>query len=820
METIWRDLCYGLRTLARKPGFTVVAILSLAIGIGANSAIFSVINSLLFRPLPFSDADRLMILWNRSPGLNIAQDWLSPGEYVDIKNENQVFEEVACTIDGSFNLTGDGLPEHVDGARVSSSLFPLLGANAAEGRVFLTEEDEPGKPQTVILSHGFWERRFGSDRDVIGRALNLNGNNFTIVGIMPREFSLGKEVMPTVNGIKNAEILLPLPMSQALRATRTHEDYNIFGKLKPSVTVAQAQADLDAIVERMKERYPESYPPNSGFTISAVPLLQQVVGDIRRALVVLLGAVTFVLLIACANVANLLLSRASIREKEIAIRTAVGASRRRILGQLLTESVLLSLFGGIAGLAVAFVAVKALRIFGPQSVPRLNEIGIDLRVAAFTFLVSLITGVIFGLVPALRASRVDLNEVLKDGGRGSVGAGVFAGGHHRVRNLLVIAEVALSLILLIGAGLLIRSYQRIQDANPGFNPHNVLSLRLSLPAVRYSKPEAVSAFYKQLCERVKALPGVESVGTNYSLPMSSVALAWGPITVEGYVSQTAQDSIIANERFVSPEYFNVMRVPLVSGRYFDERDVKGAMETVIVNEEMAERFWPGESPLGKHVRPGSSGPWRTVVGVIRDTKHFSVDNEPSITIYLSSGQFPIGTLYLVVRTTSDPARMTEAITGELRTMDAELPVYDVRTMDQRLFDSLARRRFSMLLLGAFAAFALILAAIGVYGVISYSVNQRTHEFGIRMALGARQSNILRLVIRNALMLISVGVSLGLAGAFALTRLMSSLLFNTGAADPFTFAAVSTWLVLVAILASYLPARRAARVDPMIALRYE
>lgn len=820
METLWHDLGYGLRMLFKNPGFTAAAILSLAIGIGANSAIFSVTNALLLRPLPYKDADRLVILWSRSPGLNVAQDWFSPGQYLDVKTQNHVFEQVATAIGGSFNLTGQGTPEHIDGARISSSLFPLLGANAMLGRVFSPEEDEPGKPPVVILGHSFWQRYFGSDERIIGKTLTLNGNNFTIVGVMPASFSFNKEVMPAVNAIQNADLLLPLPMSEAARANRNNEDYNIFGKLKPGVTVTQAQAEMDVIAGRMKQQYPANYPPSGGLTISVVPLLEQVVGDIGHALPVLFGAVGFVLLIACANVANLLLSRAAVRQKEIAIRTAVGASRLRLIRQLLSESLLLGLLGGLLGLGIAFLSIKALRVFGPENIPRLNEVGIDSRVMVFTCAVALLTSIVFGLVPALRASRVDLNEVLKEGGRSS-GAGSASGlGHHHTRKLLVISEVALSLVLLIGAGLLIRSYQRILASHPGFNPHNILSMRLSLPGAKYPTPEAISTFYQRVTEKIKGLSGVESVATTYSLPMSTVALAWEPITIEGYVPKNAQDFIISNVRIVSPDYFRTMGVPLVQGQLFTEHDRKGEPETAIVDEALAQRFWPHENPIGKRIQRGQAGPWRTVVGVINDAKEYSSEKEPPIAVYYPFEQFTARSMYLVIRTTPDPVPMGAAIAKEIQAVDPEMPVYDVHSMDQRLSEALARKRFSMLLLGMFAVIASILAAIGIYGVMAYAVNQRTHEIGIRLALGAQPSNIMQLVIRQALILISVGIAIGLTGAVALTRVMSSLLFGVSTTDLLTFVITPLLLGGVGVLASYLPARRAAKVDPMIALRYE
>ena len=819
METPWQDLDYGFRMLFKNPRFTAVAVLSLAIGIGATSAIFSVANALLFRPLAYKKPDQLVILWNRSPGLNVAQDWFSPGQYLDIRAENKVFEEVAVTIDGSFNLTGQSTPERVEGARVSSSLFPLLGAQAMLGRVFVPEDDGKGSASAAILTHGFWQRHFAGDRAVVGKTLTLDGNAVTIIGVMQSEFSLNKEVMPTVNKINNADLLLPLPMTQTMRATRSHEDYNIFGRLRPGVSLTEAQADVDRIVSMMKQQYPANYPPASGFTISVVPLLQQVVGDVRRSLLILLGSVGFVLLIACANVANLQLARAAVRQKEIAVRAAVGAGRARLIRQLLTESTLLSLMGGGLGLLLAFAAIRVLRLFGPDTLPRLHEIGLDSRVLLFTLFVSLVTGIVFGLAPALRASRVELNEVLKDGGRGPAGGSIFDGGHHRKRDLLIIIEVALSLVLLIGAGLLLRTYQRIQDAHPGFDIHNVLSFRVALPAAKY-KGETITSFYKQLNEHIRALPGVEEAGIAYSLPMSSVALAWGPVTIEGHVPKHSADFVMSNQRFVSPGYFRAMGVPLTRGRYFDARDVKDAPATVIINESLAQRFWPNQDPLGKRVGLGEKESWRTIVGVVHDAKEFSVDKDVPIGVYFPAEQIPIRSMFVVVRTSSPPESMTATITKEIQTLDPEVPAFDVRTMQGRLSDSLARQRFATFLLGVFAVIALLLAAIGIYGQLAYSVNQRTHEIGIRLALGAQPVAILRMVVRQSMILVTVGTVIGLGGAVALTRVMSSMLYGVTATDARAFLVPTLVLAAVALFASYLPARRAARVDPMIALRYE
>jgi putative ABC transport system permease protein len=821
VETWWHDFRHGLRVLASQPAFTIVAVASLALGIGANTAIFSVTNALLLRPLPYDDADRITILWQRSPGLGVQQDWFSTGQYLDIRLDNQVFTNVAATIGASFNLTGQGAPERIDGARVSSSLFPIFGATAAAGRVFTPDEDQQGKPPVVILSNGFWKRRFGSDPSVVGKSLTLNGNSFTIVGVMAADFVFNKEIMPAVNGIQNVDLLLPLPLNETARTNRGGEDFNIFAKLKPGVSVEKAQADMNVLAARMKRDYPQNYPPNGGLTVSVVPLINQVVGDVRLALYVLLGAVALVLLIACGNVANLLLSRAAVRQKEMAIRAAVGASRERIVRQLLTEAVLLAALGGGLGLALAVGAVKVLGRFGPATIPRLGEIGIDAKVLAFTFVISLVTGVVFGLVPALRASRLDLNDVLREGGRTGVGTSAFGLSHQKLRKLLIAAEIALSLVLLIGAGLLVRSYERITSANPGFDPTNVLSLRVALPGFKYKTPEAVIAFYKQLEDRIAVLPGVQHVGSNYLLPLSSVALGWEPITVDGYVPKAVGDNlIIASSGYVSPDYFRAMGIPLLKGRFFDDRDVRNAPDVAIVDDKLAERFWPGQDPIGKRMRRGDSGPWRTVVGLVADTKQYAVDGEPPITAFYPNRQLGVGTRYLVIKTTSDPRSIVAAVTREVQSLDADLPVFDVVTMEERLADSFARRRFSMFLLGVFAACASLLAAIGIYGVVSFWVSQRTRELGIRAALGARQTDIMQLVIGQAVVLIAIGIGVGLVVAFGLTRVMSSLLFGVSATDAVTYGLLAVLLAVVALVASWVPARRAAGVPPIVALRNE
>jgi len=820
MENWIKDLRHAWRVLRGSPGFAAVAILSLAIGIGANTAIFSAANAVVLRPLPYPDAGRIAILWQRSPGLNVARDWFSLGQYLDVKLENTTFSGVAAAIGASFNVTGDGNPERVDGMRVSSSFFPLFGARTQLGSPFTADDDQPGRAPGVILNHGFWTRRFGGDRNIVGRTITLNGNAVRIVGVMADDFSFSKEVMPAVNGIQRVDILLPLPLPAGARANRGGEDFNLFAKLKPSATFASAQRKMDVVAARMRDRYPANYPPNGGLTISVVPLLTEVVGDLRLALYVLLGAVGFVLLIACGNVASLLLSRAAVRERELAIRTAVGADRARLIRQMLTESVLLATLGGVAGLLLGILGIGALRAFGPTNIPRAAEIGIDARVLAFTFVVSLLTGVACGLMPALRASHVDPNIALKEGGRAGVGAGAFGLGRGRLRRLLIAGEIALSLMLLIGAALLVRSYDRITNASPGFDPHNVLSLRLTLPGAKYKGVDAIAAFYDQLERKLRALPGVEHVGMNYQLPLSSVAYAWEPIGIEGYVPKSAGNAlIISSSAYVSTDYFNAMRMPLIGGRAFTAQDDKRAPEVAIVNSNLAARFWPGQSAIGKRLRQGDDGPWRTVVGVVDDNKEFQTEETPPITTYFPVMQFGIPSRFVVIRTAAsiDPNAMTTSVLREIHSLDAELPAYDVSSMDDRLRDSLARRRLATKLLVAFAVIALVLAAVGIYGVTAYWVGERSREIGIRVALGADRARVLALLVKEFSIIVGLGIAIGLAGALALTRVLSSLLFGVSTTDAATFGLLPAVLAIVAALAVLAPARRALRVEPVTIL---
>jgi predicted permease len=820
MNTLAQDIRYAVRAFARNPGFALAAILSLAIGIGANTSIFSVANALLLRPLPYEDANRLVILWNRSPGLNITEDWFSTAQYLDIKNGHHGFEQVAIAIGGNYNLTGEGDPERMGVIRVSANLLPMLGARPERGRVFVPDEDAPGRPATAVLTDGMWARHYGRDPKMIGKSITINGLPYEVVGILPQSFSLPREVLPTLYGTEQAEIFLPLPLAPDAAQHRTNEDYNIVGKLKPGVSVAQAQAEVETITARLRRDFPDNYPPNGGLTFSIVPLLEQVVGNVRPALFVLLGSVGLVLLIACANVANLLLSRAVARQQEIAVRTALGASRWRIVKQLLTESVLLALCGGALGVVICVLSVKWIHILGTKSIPRLQDVGIDGRVLLFTLVLSVFSGILFGLAPSLRVSRLDLNSTLKDASRGSAGTSAMWGRGNNVRRLLVVAELALSVVLLIGAGLLIRSFARLQNVAPGFNPQNVLTFDLTMTGRKYNDKQVVLGNYRQLWERLEQLPGGSAAGGVSSLPMSQ-AFAWTPITVEGRTPLQGEKFLNADERLVGGHYFEAMGIPLRRGRFFNEQDDLTKPRVVLVDEYMAEQLWPGQDPIGKRIHImelKSDDPWQTVVGVVGRVKQDSLDSDPRIAFYLPQTQFPTRAMTVVLRSGGDPAGQVSAVKNELRSVDPELPMYYVRTMGQRVDESLARRRFSMLLLGVFASVALALATIGIYGVMAYLVNQGTREIGIRMALGATQHDILGLVVRQGMMLAFSGVAIGLTGAFVLTRLIRSLLYGVEPTDPLTFVGISLLLVLIALLASYIPAQRAARIDPMVSLR--
>jgi predicted permease len=821
MHAFLQDVRYAFRTLRRSAGLTIVIVASLAIGIGANTAIFSVVNALLLKPLPYPDPERLVVLWLRSPGINIPQDWPSPGQYIDIQNENHSFEEMSISQGRSATLLGLERPERVEVLRTSPSLFHLLGAQPLHGRLLLPDDDQPGKPPVVVLSHAFWTRLMNSDPNIVGRSLTLNGigpgggsdrNQFTVVGVLTRDFLLNEEVMPTVASIQKMDVFVPIQLpADAVVTRRGDENYNVMARLRPGVDASQAQADVDVTAARIREKDKR----DRTFTISVVPLLDQVVGNVRRAVLVLLGSVALVLLIACANVANLLLTRASGRHREVAIRTALGANWHRLLLQLLTESVILGLMGGAAGLLIAKAALSVVRTINPGNIPRLEAITIDGRVLVFTFAVSIATGMIFGLAPAIRAARLDLNSALKSGSRNVQSDGGF-GSRRRLRSLLVVAEVAISLMLLIGAGLLIRSFVRLQAVSPGFNPDGVVSMRVGATSRRFpNNSDAAVEFFRQFGDRIAAVPGVKVRGGVTSLPFTS-SVGWGSISVEGFVPQPGQE-LQVDQRAATPDYFRTMEIPLVRGRFFNEFDgLPNAQPVVIIDEKFAQRFWPDQDPIGKHVWNDPKRP-STIVGVVGIVKQYGLDVDGRIVVYRPS----LGLLgYQVARTSGDPAAVAREMVRAIQTVDPTVPVYDVRTMQDRMSSSMARQRFSMIMLGAFAAFALILAAVGVYGVMSYLVTQSTHDIGVRMALGAQRGAIVTMIVRHGAALTAAGIVIGLAASLLLTRVMATLLFGVSATDPVTFSTIPLVLGAIALLASYLPARRATRVDPVVALRDE
>jgi len=819
MHAFLQDSRYALRTLTRNLGLLLVIVASLAVGIGANTAIFTVVNALLLTPFPYPQPDRLAILWRRSPGINIPRDWPSPGQYIDIQTENRSFDEMSISQGRSGTLVGLDQPERVEALLTSSSLFHLLGAKPLYGRLLQPQDDQPGGPPVVLLSHGFWKRVFNADPNIVGRAITLNGlvfgerrdkNQFTVAGVLGPEFMLNDEVMPTVAGITRMDLFLPLPLGANAVNQRNQEVYNVMARLKPGVTWEQAQADISIIAGHIRDNDKR----DETFTISVVPLREQVVGDVRRAVLVLQGSVMLVLLIACANVANLLLTRATNRQKEVAIRTALGARWHRLVRQLLMETMLLGLMGGAAGLLIAESSLYVVRTINPGNIPRLDVLGIDTAVLAFTFGVSILTGIVFGLAPALRATKVDLNTGLKAGGRNTQGDGGFGGSRRRRRSLLVVSEVAFSLVLLLGAGLLIRSFVRLQQVPPGFNADNLISMRLGAGRNFQNREDAVGLF-RQLGERLASVPGVTVRAGVSALPFTS-AMAWGVINVEGFTPQPGQE-LQADQRAITPEYFRTMGIPLLKGRVFSDIDtMQNAQPVAIIDEKFAQRFWPNGDAIGKHVWRDPKRPM-TIIGVVGTVKQYGLHIDDRIGMYEPGLERQ---LYQVARTSSDPAVVAGAIVRAIHSVDPTIPVYDVRTMKDRMKDSLARQRFSTIMLGAFAMFALMLAAVGMYGVMSYLVTQGTHDIGVRMALGAERHSILRMVVRQCLELTGMGVFAGIVGGVVLTRVMASLLFGVAATDPITFSAVALILIAVALVACYLPARRATLVDPVEALREE
>ena len=814
MLHVWlQDLRYALRMLRNNAGVTLVMAASLAIGIGANSAIFSVVDALLLRPLPYPQPNRLAAVWLHSPGIGILRDWPSPGQYIDIQNENHSFELMALAKSRSVTLTGREQPERIDGMQTQSGLLRMLGAKPLLGRLLLPEEDQPGKPAVAILTERLWKRLFSSDPAIVGKSITLNGNPFTVAGVIQRGFMLNAEVMPSEGPMDKVDVFVPLPLGADAVRNRNDENYNILVRLKPGVSVPQAQADIDAIAGRIRENDKR----DRTFGMHVVGLQEQVVGDVRRALLVLVGSVGLVLLIACANVANLLLTRAAGREKEVAIRTALGAGWQRLVRQLLTESILLAGLGGAAGLVIAEISLYVVRSMNPGNIPRLEDIEINGVVVAFTFGVSLVTGILFGLAPVWRALKVDLNTSLKAGGRSGQSDGGLHLKRHRLRGLLVVSELALSLMLVVGAGLLVRSFVRLQSVPPGFTAGHVLTMQVAASGPKYRPDKAVAQFYQEIESRIARLPGVKAEGVVSVLPLTG-SVGWGGIKVEGYAPPPGQE-LQVDLRIASTDYFRAMEIPLLKGRYFSEHDTVDMPKVVVIEEKFAQRFWPRGDAIGKHLWFDPKKPF-TIVGVVGTVKQYGLETDGKIATYFPQQQQAGNGMFLAVRTSSDPAALAGAVVREIHAVDPDVAVYGIRTMQDRLYDSLARQRFASTVLGAFAAFALLLAAVGIYGVMSYLVTQSTHDIGLRVALGAQPGNILGLVVRQGMELAAIGILAGLAGAAALTRVMASLLFGVSATDAVTFGAVAALLAAVAFAATVIPARRATRVDPMVALREE
>jgi putative ABC transport system permease protein len=819
METLYQDVRFALRTLWTNRGFALVAVAALALGVGANSAIFSVVNAVVLRPLPYKDPERLVALWVGLNQKGFEEIEVSAPEFTDFRTRSSSLEKVAAYSAGGFNMTGAGEPERIQGLQATAGLFPALGVAPLKGRAFTEEEDRPGADAVVVISHSLWQRRFGGDPEVLNKTLTLDGQVCAVVGVMPASFHFPDN---------DTEIWKPIAFDAELLGPNNRGSHflSAVGRLKDGVSFEQARTEVATLARTVGGESPTTYP--RGLNATLRPLQEEVVGDaVRKPLYLMLGAVGLVLLIACANVANLLLARAASRRKEVAVRTALGASRARIVRQLLTESLLLSLAGGSVGLVLALWGVDLLVALAPAGTPRVEEIGLDARVVAFTFAVSLLTGLVFGLAPALHASKVDLNESLKDGTRGAT-EGPKRG---RLRGLLVVAEFAIALVLLACAGLLIKSFARVREVSPGFDASHVLTMRVVLPESKYKGYDEHRAFFSNLFARLRALPGVESVGANNLLPFSG---GGGSRTflIEGRPAPPGQPKPEEQLRFVTPGYFESMRIPFMRGRDFTERDVNGAPRVAVVSRSMAERHWPGEDAVGKHIayagiRQGDKPDWIEIVGVVGDVKHRGLDIESKPEIYVpvhqplfASRPTPPLSLYVVVRTSVDPASLARAARGEVLAVDAEQPVANMKTMEQRLAESVAQRRFQMTLLGLFAGVALLLAVVGIYGVMSYTVARRTHEIGVRVALGAQGRDVLRLVLRQGMWLTLAGVASGLAIAYVLTRLMSSMLYGVSATDPLTFALVSLILTAAALVACLAPARRATKVDPMEALRYE
>lgn len=813
IETFLQDIRYGLRQLRRNPGFTAVAVITLALGIGANTAIFSMVDALLLRPLPYPHAARLANIWLHSPGIGIFRDWPSPGEFVDLKNENHSFDEMAIAQLRPMTFTGRGQPERIGVIRASSNLLQMLGAKPLLGRLLLPTEDKPGKPPVALLTYPFWRGRFDSSLQIVGKGITLNGERFTVAGVLSPSFYLSAAVMPAEMPMDKLDAVLPLPLGADAAQKRGDENYNVMARLKRGVSMAEAQADVDVIAARIRKKDRR----DRTFGMSVVSLQDQVAGNVRHALLVVLGAVIVVLLIACTNVANLLLVRAARREREFSIRMALGASGRRTVRQLLTESILLGGLGGAAGIMIAKWALYVVRSINPGNIPRLEDIRINGPVLAFTFGVSVLTGILFGLAPACRALAIDLNTSLKSGGAAGQSLGGLRLSRNRLRGLLVVSEVALSLMLLVGAGLLVRSFVHLQNVPPGFSTGHILSMQVAASGPNYRKDGTVLSFYREVENRVAHLPGVKAEGLVSVLPLSG-EVEWGRIHVEGYTPPPGHE-LQVDQRIASTGYFRTMGIPLIEGRFFSPHDRAGSAQVALIDERFARRFWPHESAVGKHVWFDPKKPI-TIAGVVGVVKQYGLGAEGKIAIYFPQEQAANSDMFLVAHTSSNSAAFAGAITREIHAVDPNVVVYDVHTMRSLLRRSLARQRFAAMMLGAFAAFALLLAAVGVYGVMSALVSQATHDIGVRIALGARPADILSWVVRQGMELAGIGILAGLIGALALSRVMAGLLFGVRTTDVLSLSAAVMILAVSAFVATVLPARRAMKVDPMTALRHE
>src|SRR5262245_31268176 len=806
MRTLFQDLRFGARMLFKNPGFTLIAVVTLALGIGANTAIFSMVNAVLLRALPYPEPGRLVRFWESNPGRGWLDFAVSAPNFADWRKQQSVCEQLAAYEFNNLNFTGDGEPERVAALRVTSNFFSVLGVAPAHGRTFLPEEEQSGRNHVAILSEGLWRRRFGADPNLIGRQIQLGGESYTVVGVTPPGFQFTQGI----------ELWAPLTLAPAGANRPTGHNLSVIGRLKSGVSLAQAQASMGAIARQLEQQYPES---NTGWGVGMSAFYDWIVPEqIRRSMLMLFAAVGFVLLISCANVANLLLARASARRLEMAIRAAMGASRWRVTRQLLTESVLLSTLGGFVGSLLAFWCTSLIKASTALNIPRLNETRLDVKALGFTFLIALGAGLIFGLAPAWQASRLALNETLKEGGRSGGG-----GKRQRLRGALVIAEVALALTLLVGAGLMIRSFMRLQNVPLGFAPNHVLTMRLALPMAKYGQGASRVNFFDQLLQRLRATPGVIDASAITHLPLAGGGSWAEEFTLEGRDAASSGTPLPAEVSAVTPRYFHTMGVPLLAGRDFTEQD-RGAFWfgespwTAIVNETFARRYWPNDNPIGKRFRFGDN-PFGAVIGVVGDVRSLSLEREAQPAIYFSYGHFSLPALTIVVRASAPPEAMTAALRAQVYALDHDLPVYNIRPMEQIVSNAAGQPRFQTLLLGLFSAAALSLAAIGIYGVMAYTVTQRTHEIGVRMALGARTRDVLQHVLGQGMKLVLMGATLGLAGAFVAARALKSMLFGVSTADPLTFAAVTVFLALVAFAACWIPAWRATKVDPLVALRH-